>query len=301
MSEYQYYEFQAIDRPLSGKEMDRLRSYSTRARITTTSFVNEYQWGNFKGDADGWMDRYFDAFMYIANWGTRVLKVRLPSTLLSLSEVRPYCAGRGLEVRHRKGSVILTLSSDDEGGDGWVDPEGMLASLIPVRADLARGDHRALYLGWLAAAQAGELSEDDREPPVPPGLGQLNASLEALAEFLRVDEDLLLVAAQASAPLLAQAPSHDRLATWVSGMPASEKDAVLVRLLSDDAVSVSRELYRRFRKSQEPSGPRAREGDARSFGEIREAAEATAKERESRKRKRRAPSTGGRGTRQPRA
>jgi hypothetical protein len=67
MSEYQYYEFQAIDRPLSGKEMDRLRSYSTRARITTTSFVNEYQWGNFKGDADGWIDRYFDAFMYIAN------------------------------------------------------------------------------------------------------------------------------------------------------------------------------------------------------------------------------------------
>ncbi len=40
MSEYQYYEFQAIDRPLTVKEMTELRSYSTRARITATSFIN---------------------------------------------------------------------------------------------------------------------------------------------------------------------------------------------------------------------------------------------------------------------
>jgi hypothetical protein len=42
MSEYQYYEFQAIDRQLTVKEMAELRSYSTRARITATSFINDY-------------------------------------------------------------------------------------------------------------------------------------------------------------------------------------------------------------------------------------------------------------------
>jgi hypothetical protein len=31
MSEYQYYEFQAIDRHLTDKEMSELRSFSTRA------------------------------------------------------------------------------------------------------------------------------------------------------------------------------------------------------------------------------------------------------------------------------
>lgn len=67
MSEYQYYEFQAIDRRLSTGEMAKLRSFSTRARITPTSFVNEYQWGDFKGDKDAWMERYFDAFLYFAN------------------------------------------------------------------------------------------------------------------------------------------------------------------------------------------------------------------------------------------
>ena len=37
MSEYQYYEFQAIDRRLSDKEMRELGSFSSRARITPTS------------------------------------------------------------------------------------------------------------------------------------------------------------------------------------------------------------------------------------------------------------------------
>ncbi len=39
MSEYQYYEFQAIDRPLTEQEMRELRAYSTRANITPTRFV----------------------------------------------------------------------------------------------------------------------------------------------------------------------------------------------------------------------------------------------------------------------
>ena len=39
MSEYQYYEFQAIDRPLTKGEMAEVRSLSTRATITSTRFV----------------------------------------------------------------------------------------------------------------------------------------------------------------------------------------------------------------------------------------------------------------------
>jgi hypothetical protein len=50
MSEYQYYEFRAIDRPLDGEAQRALRAISSRARITATSFVNEYEWGDLKGD-----------------------------------------------------------------------------------------------------------------------------------------------------------------------------------------------------------------------------------------------------------
>jgi hypothetical protein len=49
MSEYQYYEFTAVDKPLNEKDMQALRNLSSRAQITPSSFVNEYHWGNFKG------------------------------------------------------------------------------------------------------------------------------------------------------------------------------------------------------------------------------------------------------------
>src|SRR5687767_6698097 len=44
MSEYQYYEFRAVDAPLTAKQMRELRAISTRAEITPTRFTNEYHW-----------------------------------------------------------------------------------------------------------------------------------------------------------------------------------------------------------------------------------------------------------------
>jgi hypothetical protein len=140
MSEYQYYEFQAIDRPLPKSEMADLRSYSTRALITVTSFVNEYSWGNFKGDEDAWTEKYFDAFLYFANWGTPIVKLRLPTRLLESGIASQYC-GESVSLREKCGKIILTFTSEEEAGE-WVGAEGQLRSLISVRSELARGDLR---------------------------------------------------------------------------------------------------------------------------------------------------------------
>ena len=48
MSEYQYYDFKAVDRVLTKAKMAALRDISTRAVITSTSFTNHYEWGNLK-------------------------------------------------------------------------------------------------------------------------------------------------------------------------------------------------------------------------------------------------------------
>ena len=82
MSEYQYYEFLAVDRPLTQDQMRDLRTYSSRAQITPSSFVNVDNSGNFKGKPDKWIEKYFDAFLYLANWGTRWLMLRVPKQLL---------------------------------------------------------------------------------------------------------------------------------------------------------------------------------------------------------------------------
>ena len=48
MSEYQYYEFLAVDRPLTDEDQQDLRAISSRARITRNSFTNHYRWGDLK-------------------------------------------------------------------------------------------------------------------------------------------------------------------------------------------------------------------------------------------------------------
>jgi hypothetical protein len=126
-----------------------LRSYSTRARITSTSFVNGYSWRGSRGNADERMDQYFDAFLCYANWGTRLLTLRLAARLLDLATARKCCGGRSASVHGASGRCILSFVSQDEGGGDWLENERSLRSLIHVQAELMRGDVRALSLGWL--------------------------------------------------------------------------------------------------------------------------------------------------------
>ena len=196
MSEYQYYEFRAVDRPLDGRELRMLRSLSTRAEITPTSFVNSYNWGDFKGDSEALMDKCFDAFVYLANWGARRVAFRLPRTLLRSKSLFACCRGESLRSRRAGEFVVVDFLTEKE--PDWDEGEGWMDSLIGLREDLARGDDRCLYLGWLLCVQSEELDEDDIEPPVPPGLRSLSRSLEEFVDFMDLNVDLLEVAASQS-------------------------------------------------------------------------------------------------------
>lgn len=276
MSEYQYYEFQAIDRPLTAKEMADLRSRSTRARITPTSFVNDYSWGSLKGNVDAWMERYFDAYVHLANWGTHTLKLRLPARLLDAKTARCYCAGEHASMREKNGNVILTFVSEDEDGGGWVEGSGRLASLVATRAELGRGDRRALYLGWLLCAQSGDLADDAVEPPVPAGLTDLSDSLESLAAFLRLDPDLVVVAAAASPPFVDSEPTSASVRAWLATLPQDEKDDLLARMIAGDT-ALDSELIQRMRR--ERAGADSAPARRRTVSELLAAAEQGAEER----------------------
>ena len=269
MSEYQYYEFVAIDHPLTPKQQGELRAMSTRARITSSSFVNDYQWGDLKGDPQLWMDRYFDAHLYLANWGTRRIALRLPRAALTPEDVARYCVGEPARSWATRTHVIVDLQSDDEDGDEWCEPEGRLAAIGPVRTELASGDRRLLYLAWLLCVQSRELDDDELEPPVPPGLAELSGPLQALADFLRLDRDLLAAAAEGSPPLSATTPDTAALRRWVKALPELDKDEVVLRVLrGDDGAFLRSELLRRMHG--------AAEGDVagvRTVGELLAAAE----------------------------
>ena len=277
VAEYQYYEFLAIDRPLDARQLAELRALSTRARISPSRFVNTYQWGDFRGDPRALMTQYFDAFLYTANWGARRLMLRLPSRLLDPSTARRYCHTDSASAWAAGKIVILDLSREDQDGS-WEDEEygeESLGSIIPARAELATGDLRLLYLAWLLSVESGELADDDAEPPIPPGMAALNAPLRSLADFLRLDEDLIAVAAEASEEQKDSSPSPQELKRWVAVLPARERDALLVRLVLGDDVHLRTELLRRSH-GESTDGPQ----EPRTVAELRDAAAARRVERE---------------------
>jgi hypothetical protein len=280
VSEYQYYEFRAVDRPLDERQMAELRALSTRAVITPTSFVNSYQWGNFRGDPVAMVQGYFDAFLYLANWGSRQVMLRLPARLLDVTTAQRYCAGNTAATAWAHGEhVILAFTSENEDGDeDWVEgDEDSLASIVPARSELAAGDLRLLYLGWLLTVQADELADDEPEPPVPPGLRELTAPLRSFTDFLRLDQDLLAAAAIASEPARAAAVSEEELAERIEHLPAAEKDAILLRLFKGDDPHLRTELLRRFCQD----GPDFQEGPAtRTAGQLLDSARRLRAERE---------------------
>ncbi|MFE9202544.1 hypothetical protein [Micromonospora sp. NPDC007230] len=290
MSEYQYYEFVAVDRPLTSTQQRELRALSTRARITSSSFVNDYQWGDLKGDPREWMQWYFDAFLYLANWGTHRIALRLPAAVLDPGTAAEYCVGESACSWATRSHVIVDLHSEDEDGDEEYDGGGHLAAILPARAELAAGDRRLLYLAWLLCVQGRELDDDEPEPPVPAGLGDLSGPQAALVDFLRLDPDLLAAAAETSKPLKDSTPSVASLSRWVKALPESEKDNLVLRLLRGDDAHLRSELLARFQGAAPNEGP----GGRRTVGELLAAAgerwlrrQRLAREREAAERERR--------------
>lgn len=70
MSEYQYYEFKAIERPLHDKEKEAISKLSSRVQLTSNKASFNYSYGDFPANPQKILAQYFDALYYIANWGT---------------------------------------------------------------------------------------------------------------------------------------------------------------------------------------------------------------------------------------
>ncbi|MBL8154235.1 MAG: hypothetical protein JNM70_08630, partial [Anaerolineae bacterium] len=182
MSEYQYYEFQALDRPLTAEAQAEMRRLSSRVQLTASSASFVYNYSSFPGDPKSVLRKHFDAMLYITNWGTRQLMFRFPANAIPDQIMRDYQYDNALEWSSSGEFTILNIELNEEEGDGeWIEGEGTLSGIAQVRNDILRGDYRALYLAWLMIAdyetQILEEDEDLTEPPVPPNLGSLSHTL----------------------------------------------------------------------------------------------------------------------------
>jgi hypothetical protein len=182
--------------------------------------------------------------LYYANWGTHTLMMNVPADAIDPTMLEHYCVGDSASFRRKGAKLILDFTSQEDAGEYEEDESGSMASLAPIRDELLRGDLRPLYLGWLLSVQSGEVDEEEAQPPVPPGLEKLSAAQESLADFLRIDADLLSAAARRSADL------HDKpedVRSMVAGLSPAERDELLAEFLQGDNPHLAARTRRRLR------------------------------------------------------
>ena len=254
MSEYQRYEFMTIDRPLTRVQLDAVNALSSHIEASSTHALIEYHWGDFKHDPIDVLHKYFDGFLYWANWGSPQLAFRFPHGILPVDLIDGYDLDDFVTfTRYRDFDILDIEFGEMEAPDEWIDYE--LGSLIAIRDELMEGDLRALYIVWLAGQQMIEgydEEEDDEEeddeisvPPVPPAFGTLTAAQQALAELLRVPHELLVATARHSEAVVSS--TGDDFTAWVKLLPPDRQNDYLVRLAYNEP-GLSRLLVRELRE-----------------------------------------------------
>lgn len=190
MSGFEYYAFQIVDKPLSSVEIQAVRQLSSRARVNSTRAQFVYNFGSFKGNSTEVLRLYFDAMLYVSNFGTKQLCFKLPLALVDVPALQVYETEYIVDIEVGKEFIIVDMSLDDEEGGGeWIEEEdvdSLLAELLPIRRALMLGDYRALFL----ACMANFKDEDPRliSLPVPPNLQNLDSSLIVFSKFFELSQ-----------------------------------------------------------------------------------------------------------------
>lgn len=233
MSEYQYHEWQCVDRLLTLEEQAAVESLSSHMDATPSRAIVTYEWSDFRHDPKQVLERYFDGYFYQATWGTLRLMFRFPEGLLEEAEILPYLSESHIAFETLGRHHVLDLDFELEGGEVATESTGGLSLFIRLREDLIAGDYRLLYLAWLKAASSGQACEPaEHEPPVPPGLRKLSPPLQNFAEIFGVDPFLIQAAAECSEePQVRPARDYRRSIRLLS---QSECEDFLLRLARGD-------------------------------------------------------------------
>ncbi len=118
------------------------------------------------------------------------------------------------------------------------------------------------------------MDDDELEPIAVNGLGQLTSAQKALAEFLEVDQDLLIGAGMGNPASQDEGISQQQMDKWIDELPDDEVKAVLKQLLNGQGQQAERTLKNRFaawrRGLQSDDGKSPRRSIGRPFGQRRD-------------------------------
>ena len=288
VSEYQCYQWKTVGRRLSPKERGEISDLSSHIAVRADSAEVTYHWGDFKHDPVSVLERYFDLFLYEANWGTQRVAFRFDADTVEAEDLRAFAAGEVITVAE-KGSGVLVEAWFDEN---WIEPvydyydeyeqtDWRLNAFEAIHRQLIEGDYRGLFLLWLKACELDPEEEADEPLALPRGMGNSGDEHRILADFVGVDGGVMKAAAERSDPLPGGKRQQEKLERFLAKLPAEKKEEYLQRLLTGDATAVQSALKRELR-SLGKLPRRSQSGTSVSYGELADAARRAA-EREARR------------------
>ncbi len=266
MSEYQWVEFRAVDAPLNDAALEFMHDQSTRAEIDRWRFVNEYHWGDFRGDVSEMMRRGYDVHVHYANFGIRRICLRIPDGFLHSEELESYLLEYEIkwDPDDEGDGGVLTLEPEGDAGtwDWMEDIESLASDLTPLREMIITGDFRPLYIAHVA------FNYDDEaiEPPVPPGLDGQHHALDRLCEFYEIDPNLVSIAAEASPQLKSSTMEDAIIDSWLK----QQSKADLIKGLGNCLREPTRHPMQLLRKiTAESAAPVVFQSGRRTIMELR--------------------------------
>lgn len=271
MSEYQYYEWQTIDRPLTAAEQREVQALSSHMdTVTSTQAAVTYSHGGFKHNPAQVLLQYFDAFLYDSNFGSRRLMFRLPKELVDADAIEAYYLEDWIMFEEQDEYLLIEVCGENDDGYEWVESDGILGQLTSLREQLLQGDYRMLYVMWLKAMETdADADKDELGPPVPAGLGRLDAALQTLIEFFDVNPHLVAAASTSSRKIGANPDLG--LESAIAKLTRAEADKHLLQLVRGEPgalLLLKKRLMQLSGRSAVPGSP-----PTRTVAELAEQAE----------------------------
>lgn len=244
MSEYQYYEFQTIDKNLTPKQYKFISEISSRGHVTYTSATFVYNYSDLPVCPDKLLEKYFDAMCYIANWGTIQLMFKFPYKFVT-EEIEYYLIDDSITLRKKGANAILSITFCEQEFD-WIEGEGCLSPLLHLREELLNQDYRFLYIAWLKAAKELYWDEEIIEPPIPEGLKSLSETQKSFIEIFFVDPHLVSAGAQGSDNKKEKKQDYKSI---IESLSLTECQKLLFALV-DEKINLKAELKQKINSSK---------------------------------------------------
>lgn len=203
MSQFQYYEFHAIDKTLSTEDLEAVRQISSRVRLSTHKAVFTYSYGSFRYKEEEVLLDHFDFMIYKASWGAKRIMLKFPEETVDYELLKKYRISvtdyyqQDIRVLKKSGFVILDLYYTEEDSYSWIDENvgDDWYLFLDLRTEIMNGDCRSLFAVWLRFLEGlykstgFDVDYNFESILIPPNLSTLTRTGQELKVFYETKQD----------------------------------------------------------------------------------------------------------------